>query len=232
MAIKTNIAALLCGMIVICSGQSVVAQSNQLHISQEHKKLMNTVLKKSSPYANEAAGESQAVRTQAVRTQAVRTQAVRTQPVRTQPVQAQTVRNRTPRRLPAPLQVRPLSYAQPRYQGHPQVIQGDPTNPNAPSTHGYPYLNAPLYPTTQPNILHQTGSTVITNQALNPHEMLYPHKYHAMYGPYYYKVNGHWATLPWGIWSAENWRLQGTHVHINYRSKRRFLSGFHPPSIR
>lgn len=202
MATRTNLAAMLCTLIVLCSGTSLMAQHNQAGVSQEHKQLMNTVLKNKSPYAQETTGTKR------------------------------VVSQKVPRTLPRTMQVKPLSYSQPRYQGNPQIIKGDSSNPNAPSTHGYPYLNAPLYPTTQPNILHQTGSTMITNQALNPHEMLYPHKYHAMYGPFYYKVNGHWATLPWGIWSSENWRLQGTHVNVNYRSKRRFLSGFHPPSIR
>lgn len=202
MEIKTKLTALICGLIVIGSGQSVMAQANQYQKTQEQNELLQSVEQSADSQIDEVSGVYQ------------------------------TVQQRTPNRLPARLHVRPLNYSQPGYQGQKKIIQGDPRNPNAPTTHGYPYLNAPLYPTPEPHVLYQTGASIITNQAFAPHEMLYPHKYHGIYGPFYYKVNGHWKVLPWGVWSSENWTLQGTHVHVNYRSKRKFLSGFHPPSIR
>ena len=45
-----------------------------------------------------------------------------------------------------------------------------------------------MYPTPLPNIPYQVGATVLTNQALYPHEMLYAHTYRALYPPYYYEV--------------------------------------------
>ena len=50
-----------------------------------------------------------------------------------------------------------------------------------PQQPGYVQLGAPLYPSPRPNIPIWTGSTMITNQAFAPHEMLYPHTYRAMY---------------------------------------------------
>ena len=43
----------------------------------------------------------------------------------------------------------------------------------------YPRLNAPLYPAPVQNTPSWNGATIITNQALAPHEMLYPHEYRA-----------------------------------------------------
>jgi hypothetical protein len=97
---------------------------------------------------------------------------------------------------------------------------------------GYPYLNAPLYPASQPHVPHQIGGAVITNQAFSPHEMLHPHKYRAMYPPYYYRVKGHWWVSPWGVWSSEDWELQGTEVKIEYSDHIGLLSLFKPPKIR
>jgi len=98
---------------------------------------------------------------------------------------------------------------------------------NAPGT-GYPQLNAPLYPspvqTTQP----WSGGAIITNQAFAPHEMLYPHRYHAMYGPFYYRVKGCWVMTPVGMRQHEQWKLQGTEVQVNYRSSYAPFSMFHP----
>lgn len=94
---------------------------------------------------------------------------------------------------------------------------------------GYPYLNAPLNTTPVPNVPYQVGSTMITNQALYPQEMLYAHKYRAMYPPYYYKVRGHWMVTPWGVWSNDHWELQGTEVKVNYRSNYSPFSMFTPP---
>jgi len=101
-----------------------------------------------------------------------------------------------------------------------------------PVMQGYPYLNAPLYPASQQRVPYQIGGAVITNQAFSPHEMLHPHKYRAMYPPYYYRVKGHWWVSPWGVWSSDNWELQGTEVKIEYRDKIGLLSLFKPPKIR
>jgi len=86
------------------------------------------------------------------------------------------------------------------------------------STGQYPQTGAALYPAPVPGIPWQVGGTSIPNQAFHPHEMLYAHRYRAMYPPYYYKVNGGWMVTPFGVWSHEDWRLQGTTVDVNYRS--------------
>ena len=75
-----------------------------------------------------------------------------------------------------------------------------------------------LYPAPRPGIPHQVGATAISNQFLNPHEMLYAHEYKAMYPPYSYKVNGKWMVTPFGVWSHEDWHLQGTMVDVKYKS--------------
>ena len=85
--------------------------------------------------------------------------------------------------------------------------------------HQYPNLHAPLYPTPKPNIPYQTGATIITNQALAPHEMLYPHSYRAMYPPFYYSV-----------WSLDHCP-KGTVVKVKYRSYISPLAKFIPPAI-
>lgn len=97
---------------------------------------------------------------------------------------------------------------------------------------GYVRLGAPMYPTPRPNIPVWTGSTVITNQALAPHEMLYPHTYRAIYPPFYHRVKGGWILTPFGVRSHEKWELQGTMVQVKYRSSYPGLfSGayWHPP---
>jgi hypothetical protein len=95
----------------------------------------------------------------------------------------------------------------------------------------YPKLNAPLYPSPQQFNPPWTGGAIITNQALAPHEMLYPHKYHAMYGPFYYRVRGHWFMTPFGMRQHEQWELQGTEVTVKYRSEYAPCSGFHPKCL-
>lgn len=96
----------------------------------------------------------------------------------------------------------------------------------------YPYLNAPMYPSPLPNIPYQVGGTVVTNQAFAPHEMLYPHSYRALYGPFSYRVQGNWVVTPLGVWSTEHWKLQGTEVTVKYKSRISLLTGFFPPSGR
>ena len=95
----------------------------------------------------------------------------------------------------------------------------------------YPKLNAPLYPSPQQFNPPWTGGAIITNQALAPHEMLYPHKYHAMYGPFYYRVRGHWVMTPFGMRQHEQWELQGTEVCVKYRPEYAPFSGFHPKCL-
>lgn len=95
----------------------------------------------------------------------------------------------------------------------------------------YPQLNAPLYPSPQPNTPTYVGGTYITNQAFSPHEMLYPHDYHSMYGPYYWRVKGHWVLTPFGVRSHEKWQLQGTEVKVKYRSQIPLFAGFCPPGL-
>lgn len=97
---------------------------------------------------------------------------------------------------------------------------------------GYPYLNAPLYTSPQQYIPYQTGTTIITNQALAPHEMLHPHEYEAMYPPFYYKVRGSWFVWPWGVSSYDRWELQGTEVEVEYKSHISPFAGFVPPVLR
>jgi hypothetical protein len=94
---------------------------------------------------------------------------------------------------------------------------------------GYVYLNAPLYPSPQPFVPQEVGSTVITNQAFSPHEMLYSHRYHAMYPPFYYKVNGRWVVTRDGLLNRESWKLQGTEVKVKYHSHISPLALFCPP---
>ena len=76
------------------------------------------------------------------------------------------------------------------------------------------------------------GGTAIVHQALHPHEMLYAHRYKSMYGPYYYKVHGKWVVTPFGVWSKENWKLQGTTVDVKYKSHISPWAMFHRPVIR
>jgi hypothetical protein len=105
----------------------------------------------------------------------------------------------------------------------PQVVPQQP---------GYVQLGAPLYPSPRPNIPIWTGSTMITNQAFAPHEMLYPHTYRATYPPYYHRVKGGWILTPFGIRSHERWELQGTQVQVKYRSQHPgLMKGFWLPPL-
>lgn len=100
----------------------------------------------------------------------------------------------------------------------------------APNMSVYPRLNAPLYPAPVQYAPPWTGVSVITNQALAPHEMLYPHKYRALYPPFYYNVKGHWVVTPTGVKQGEVWKLEGTEVKVNYKAHRGLFSRiFFPP---
>lgn len=93
----------------------------------------------------------------------------------------------------------------------------------------YPVLSAPLYPSPVQYTPPWSGGTIITNPALAPHEMLYPHKYYAMYGPFYYRVRGHWVVTPFGVRQHEKWKLEGTQVKVKYHPHIKLFSGYHPP---
>ena len=97
---------------------------------------------------------------------------------------------------------------------------------------GYPQQHAPMYPTPQPNIPYQVGGTYITNQAFAPHEMLWAHKYKALYPPYYYRVRGGWIVTPRGVRSHETWRLLGTEVEVKYKDHVPWTALFKPPVLR
>jgi hypothetical protein len=58
--------------------------------------------------------------------------------------------------------------------------------------------------------------------------MLYPHSYKALYGPFSYKVQGDWVVTPFGVWSTEHWKLQGTEVSVKYKSRIPLSAGFLP----
>lgn len=105
----------------------------------------------------------------------------------------------------APMAINPEAHAVPH-----QVPGAQP---------GYVRLGAPLYPSPRPNIPIWTGATMITTPALAPHEMLYPHTYRSIHGPFYHRVKGGWIWTPMGIRSHERWELQGTQVEVKYRSQ-------------
>ncbi|MEZ6045207.1 MAG: hypothetical protein R3C11_06415 [Planctomycetaceae bacterium] len=120
-----------------------------------------------------------------------------------------------------PSQPVPISHMRTASQPIPHRIEAAPTQMGGQYTamDGYPYLNAPLYPAPSPYPSARVGTTVITNQAFDPHEMLYAHRYRALYGPYSYKVSGGWMWTPFGIHSDEHWKLQGTMVDVKYHSE-------------
>lgn len=137
---------------------------------------------------------------------------------------------------PQPRSIQLASFAEqavPDAVDPPASWAGAPGYPGAPAPHGgpnvYPRLNAPLYPSPVQHVPAWTGGTFITNQAFAPHEMTYPHRYHAMYPPFYYKVDGKWILTPCGMRQHEQWKLEGTEVTVNYRSRFRLFSGYHPP---
>lgn len=139
----------------------------------------------------------------------------------------------TPGTLPEGALARPVEFGGPvptvpvATQAAPAAAPEAPQLPVVNEQPGYVYLNAPLYPSPLPNVPYQVGATMITNQALAPHEMLYPHRYRAIYPPYYYVV-----TRGGLIHQHDHWHLVGTEVKVNYRSSYGLWSGFNPPSIR
>jgi hypothetical protein len=116
------------------------------------------------------------------------------------------------------------------YASAPQAAPAPGPAPIAGNPTVYPRLNASLYPSPVQHTPPWTGTTIVTNQALAPHEMLYPHKYRAMYPPFYYKVTGGWVVTPKGVKQHEKWKLEGTEVKVNYNAHRNPLSRiFFPP---
>lgn len=109
---------------------------------------------------------------------------------------------------------------------------------------GYPQLNSSLYPCPRPDIPVEVGGTMITNSAFAPHEMLYCHKYCAVYPPNYYKVRWHWGIrftcCPAGKWYAipvprrvriaDTAKLKGTTVSVKYKSHIGLGAMFFPPT--
>ncbi|QDU12137.1 hypothetical protein [Gimesia aquarii] len=139
-----------------------------------------------------------------------------------------------PARFDQAQQARPISYSHGHFKHHknykaPQQIRSTAGMNVLP---GYPQLGAPMYPSPKPGIPNYVGRTIITNQALAPQEMLYPHEYKAMYGPYYYNVKGGWMWTPFGMRSHERWKLEGTQVHVKYKSDFGFFPRFIPPLVR
>lgn len=100
-----------------------------------------------------------------------------------------------------------------------------------PSQPGYVQLGAALYPSPKPFIPVETGATFITSQALAPHEMLYPHTYRSLHGPYYHRVTGTYFWTPFGMRTHEKWELQGTMVKVKYRSQQPAFKSLFAPTI-
>ena len=87
-----------------------------------------------------------------------------------------------------------------------------------------PHIQSSLYPCPVPYVPREVGYTVITNPALDPHEMLYAHQYRALYPPYYYK-----KSLCSCVPFVPKPCLQGTMVKVKYKSSLPWT--FHPPSV-
>ena len=108
----------------------------------------------------------------------------------------------------------------PAVQSPPAVIYGAP---------GMARVDAALYPSPQPGIPFHVGSTMITNPAFDPHEMLYAHRYRGLYGPFYHKTCRHWILTPFGICKSEKRILMGTEVRVNYKTHISPFALYWPP---
>lgn len=106
------------------------------------------------------------------------------------------------------------------YQTPPPVVYQAP---------GVVRVDAALYPSPQPGIPPYVGQTMITNPALDPHEMLYAHRYRGLYGPFYHKTQRHWILTPFGICKTEKRTLMGTEVRVNYKSHISPFALYWPP---
>jgi hypothetical protein len=98
-----------------------------------------------------------------------------------------------------------------------------------PASAGYARLDAALYPSPRQDIPAYVGSTMITNPAFDPHEMLYAHSYRGLYGPFYHKTYRSWVMTPFGICKNEKRVLVGTEVRVNYKSRISPFALFFPP---
>jgi len=141
-----------------------------------------------------------------------------------QPYRVQQVRGVQPNLLPAQSMHRgatPVSQQ--------QAAKMNPALQPAPGQmiSAYPQTGAALYPSPVPYVPHQIGGTMHTNQAFYPHEMLYKHRYTAMYPPFYYVNKGSWVVTPFGVRSNDVWTLEGTRVDVKYKPKFGLFSGFH-----
>jgi hypothetical protein len=88
----------------------------------------------------------------------------------------------------------------------------------------HPALNSSLYPCPRPDVPYEVGQTLITNQAFYPHEMLYAHRYKALYPPYCYENKCGLTCLPFFPKPC----LKGTVVKVKYKST--LPCGFSPPT--
>ncbi|MFN0055147.1 MAG: hypothetical protein ACKV0T_23480 [Planctomycetales bacterium] len=95
-------------------------------------------------------------------------------------------------------------------------------------SNGYAPIQAPLYPSPKPDVPYEVGRTMITNPALAPHEMLYPHTYHALYGPYYYRNKCGLNCVPF----FPKPKLRGTEVTVKYKSCHGLFDCWYPPCSR
>jgi len=109
-----------------------------------------------------------------------------------------------------------------------QFTSWGPTHPgmmhawNYPGSSAPPYggwLDAGLYPSPKPDIPYEVGTTIITNPAFDPHEMLYPHVYRGVYPPFYFKKGKF----------TNSGHMIGTEVRVKYHGHYRLFSGFFPP---
>ena len=102
--------------------------------------------------------------------------------------------------------------------------------------HSYVWLlvRTPAFlPSTGPAKTHPPqivfSSTVITNPALAPHEMLYPHRTTGLYGPFYHKTYRGWILTPLGVYKTEKRKLTGTTVDVKYKGYISPFALFAPP---
>jgi hypothetical protein len=108
----------------------------------------------------------------------------------------------------------------------------------------YPQLDASLYPCPRGDIPHEVGGSIITNAAFYPHEMMYAHRYKAVYPPYYYQTNWRYGLrwtmckTPVGVpllWLkpvkvASKTKLVGTCVKVEYKDHISPFAFFWPPT--
>lgn len=125
-----------------------------------------------------------------------------------------------------PVPGRPISNAMNGMNG---AIPANPVPGPYPGPVGIARIDGAMYPAPLPGIPFDVGTTMITNPALDPHEMLYAHRYRGLYGPFYHKTYRHWVMTPFGICKSEKRVLVGTEVRVNYKSHISPFSLFFPP---